>query len=96
MENILIVRYLRDGKCTVFDDASGISYRSASVLCDLRRQKHTHTAFYVLERNANSKFYPNDESLTWSYNEENLKVVVSIYYDNQPLPPNITERDIFT
>ena len=29
-------------------------------------------------------------------NEENLKVVESIYYDNQPLPPNITERDIFS
>ena len=50
----------------------------------------------MLERNANSQFYPNDESLPWSYNEENLKVVESIYYDNQPLPPNITERDIFS
>ena len=40
--------------------------------------------------------YPNNESLPWSYNEENLKVVESIYYDNQPLPPNITERDIFS
>ena len=29
-------------------------------------------------------------------NEENLKVVESIYNDNQPLPPNITERDIFS
>ena len=29
-------------------------------------------------------------------NEENLKVVGSIYYDNQPLPPNITEGDIFS
>ena len=29
-------------------------------------------------------------------NEENLKVVESIYYDNQPLPPNITKRDIFS
>ena len=86
----------RDDTCTVFDDASGNTYSSASVLCDLRRQKHTHIAFYVLERNANSQFYPNDESLLWPYNEEILKVVESIYYDNQPLPPNITERDIFT
>ena len=29
-------------------------------------------------------------------NEENLKAVESIYYDNQPLPPNITEGDIFS
>ena len=50
----------------------------------------------MLERNANSQFYPNDESLPWSYNEENLKVVESIYYDNQPLPPNVTERDVFS
>ena len=50
----------------------------------------------MLERNANSQFYPNDESLPWSYNEENLKVVESIYYGNQPLPPNVTERDIFS
>ena len=65
-------------------------------MCDLRRKKHTHIAVYGLERNANSQFYPDDESLPWSYNEENLKVVESIYYDNQPLPPNITERDIFS
>ena len=47
----------------------------------------------MLERNT---IDPNGESLPWSDNEENLKVVENIYYDNQPLPPNITERDIFT
>ena len=62
-------------------------------MCDLRRQKHVHIAVYVLERNT---IDPNGESLPWSDNEENLKVVENIYYDNQPLPPNITERDIFT
>ena len=86
----------RDNTCVIFDDGSGNTYSSASVLCDLRRQKHTHIAVYVLETNANSQFYSNDESLPWSYNEENLKVVESIYYDNQPLPPNITERDVFS
>ena len=86
----------RDNTCVIFDDSSGNTYSSASVLCDLRRQKHTHIAVYVLETNANSQFYSNDESLPWSYNEENLKVVESIYYDNQPLPPNITERDVFS
>ena len=86
----------RDDTCIIFDDGSGNTYSSASVLCDLRRQKHTHIAVYVLERNANSQFYPNDESLPWSYNGENLKVVESIYYDNQPLPPNVTERDVFS
>ena len=55
---------------------------SASVLCDIWRQKHAHIAVYVLERNANSQFYPNDENFLWSCKEENLKVVKSIYYDN--------------
>ena len=68
----------------------------ASALCDLRRQKHAHIAVYALERNANSQFYPNVESLPQSYNQGNSKVVESIYYDNQPLPPNINERDILS
>ena len=69
----------RDDNGIIFDDGSGNTYSSASVLCDSRRQKHTHIAVYVLERNGNSQFYPNDESLPWSYNEEILKVVESIY-----------------
>ena len=67
-----------------FDDGSGNTYSSAPVLCNLRRKRHTHVAVYVLERNANSQFYPNNGSLPWSHNEENSKVVESIYYDNQP------------
>ena len=74
----VIYRYLGHFGCSLFnrDDTS------ASVLCDLWRQKHAHIAVYVLERNANSQFYPNDENFLWSCKEENLKVVKSIYYDN--------------
>ena len=86
----------RDDTCIIFDDGSENTYSLAFILCDLWRQKHTDIAVDVLERNANSQFYLNDESLPWSCNEENLKVVESIYYDNQLLPPNITERDIFS
>ena len=90
------VLFNRDDTCIIFDDGSENTYSLASILCDLWRQKHTAIAVDVLERNANSQFYLNDESLPWSCNEENLKVVESIYYDNQLLPPNITERDIFS
>ena len=86
----------RDDTCIIFDDGSENTYSLASILCDLRRQKHTDIAVNVLERNTNSQFYPNDESLPWLYNKENLKVMESIYYDNQLLPPNITERDVFS
>ena len=86
MEGIFIVRYLIEKTLVLF-----LMMVLETLAVRHRRQKHTHIAVYVLERNANSQFYANDESLLWSYNEKSLKMVESIYYDNQPLPPNITE-----